>query len=295
MAYKHIDNLYKNKDILFFRECFATEKVHGTSAHISYNEGTLSFFAGGTGHEGFVAIFDQEDLLQRFRNIDVLSATVYGEAYGGKIMKMSDTYGKEIQFIAFEVKIGDVWLNVPDACAFVESLGLEFVPFIRVPTNIDTLNSIRDLPSEVAFRRGCGADKLREGIVLRPLIELRKNNGKRIVAKYKSDAFAERHHQPKVKKEQNEVMIEAREIAEEWVTHMRLTHVMDKIRAVHGGQFDFSIEDTGDVIKAMIEDVTREAKGEILENKSVNREIGRKTALMFKEWVKSRAFSGVEL
>lgn len=33
MGYLHIDNLYKNRDILLFRECWALEKVHGTSAH----------------------------------------------------------------------------------------------------------------------------------------------------------------------------------------------------------------------------------------------------------------------
>ncbi len=34
MGYLHIDNLYKNQTIRLFRECYALEKVHGTSAHV---------------------------------------------------------------------------------------------------------------------------------------------------------------------------------------------------------------------------------------------------------------------
>ena len=44
MGYAHIENLYKNQTILLFRRCWALEKVHGTSAHITYVEGQpLSF------------------------------------------------------------------------------------------------------------------------------------------------------------------------------------------------------------------------------------------------------------
>ena len=282
MAYKHIDNLYKNQDILLFRECYATEKVHGTSAHIKFQEGELSFFSGGIKHSSFVDIFNQEGLLSKFVAIGPPEITVYGEAYGGKIMKMSDTYGKELSFIAFEIKIGEDWLNVPNAEAVALSLGLEFVPYIRIPTDLNTINSIRDLPSEVAIRRGCGSDKPREGIVLRPIIEVRKNNNERIVAKHKSDAFAERHHQPRVKKEQTTILAEANEIASEWVTEMRLTHVLDRLSASRGGGVEFVIQDTGEIVKAMIEDVLREANKEIEENKRVRTAIGKRTAQMFK-------------
>jgi len=60
MAYLDIDNLYKNQEILKFKECYAMEKIHGTSAHISYKDGFLSFFSGGSNHETFVALFDSE-------------------------------------------------------------------------------------------------------------------------------------------------------------------------------------------------------------------------------------------
>ncbi len=47
MGYRKIPNLYKDADILLFKDCFASEKVHGTSAHVSWKDGKVNFFAGG--------------------------------------------------------------------------------------------------------------------------------------------------------------------------------------------------------------------------------------------------------
>jgi len=59
------------------------------------------------------------------------------------------------------------------------------------------------------------------------------------------------------------------------VTEMRLSYVLDKFP-------DYSIEDIGNVIKAMIKDIEIEAKDEIVMNKIVRKEISKLTALMFK-------------
>ncbi len=45
MSYLHIDNLYRSQDILLFRECYALEKIHGTSAHVAYHNGEVKFFS----------------------------------------------------------------------------------------------------------------------------------------------------------------------------------------------------------------------------------------------------------
>ena len=58
MAYLHIDNLYKNQDILLFKECYALEKIHGTSAHISFDGSEVKYFSGGEKYEKFVADFN---------------------------------------------------------------------------------------------------------------------------------------------------------------------------------------------------------------------------------------------
>ena len=177
MGYMHIDNLYKNKDILLFKECYALEKIHGTSAHISWSKTDgLKFFAGGANHEQFIQIFGELLLGAKFSQMDIEQVTIYGEAYGGKLQGMSKTYGKDLRFVAFDVKIGDNWLEVPNAESLVRGLGLDFVHYTRTLTDLPALDALRDAPSEQARRLGL-EDQKAEGVVLRPLMELVKKNG----------------------------------------------------------------------------------------------------------------------
>jgi hypothetical protein len=69
MGFMHIDNLYKDSRIFQFEECFAEEKIHGTSAHFSlkFESGLpqLTFFSGGASHEAFKALFIEGELFTR--------------------------------------------------------------------------------------------------------------------------------------------------------------------------------------------------------------------------------------
>jgi len=281
MSYMHIDSLYKNQTILMFRECFALEKVHGTSAHVRWADGQLHYSPGGAPIDKFRKAFDHEELEAKFRELGYPTVVVYGEAYGGSCQRMMDTYGPTLRFIAFEVLVGDRWLSVPDMDQVATGLGLAVVPYRRVSTNLEALDFELDRPSEVAVRRGCGEDHPREGVVLRPLIELRTNNDQRVIAKHKGEKFSERATTPKVADaEKLAVLAGADAIAQEWVTPMRLEHVLQKIPGAN-------IEHTGQVIKAMVEDVYREAKNEIVESKEASAAIGRRTAILFKERLKA--------
>lgn len=275
MAYMHIDNLYKNQDIFLFRECYAMEKIHGTSAHITWKNDRVQFFAEGCKHEKFVELFDEVFLGRIFRSLDLPEVTVFGEAYGGKLRKMSDTYGIGMRFVAFEVKIGDCWLDVPSAAAIVDELHLDFVPFVLCPATLESLDIERDRPSEQARKNGIEGEHRREGIVIRPLIELTKNNGKRIISKHKAESFRETKTPRVVDAAKLTILKEASAIAEEWVTEMRLSHVLD-------GRGPVDASDIGDIIKEMSADVEREAAGEIVSSKEVRKAIGRQTALMIK-------------
>ena len=278
MGYAHILNLYKEKSILMFKRCYAMEKVHGSSAHVSWKKDRnpqLSFFAGGEKHERFVAFFDQEALLKHFPELGHDEVTVFGEVYGGKCQSMGGTYGPDLRFIAFDVKIGDFFVNVPVAEKISTDLGLEFVPYAEISTDLSEIDAQRDAPSIVAQRRGMGDDKKREGVVLRPLMEMTGNNGERICAKHKRDDFAEVKTPRKVTDEELKVLSDAEAIADEWVTEQRLTHVLQKIENV-------GIDKMRDVITAMIEDVTREGSGEIVDSKEARKAISKRTSTMFK-------------
>jgi hypothetical protein len=291
MGYLHIDNLYKSQDILLFRRCYALEKVHGTSAHVDYkSDGNpqIVFFSGGESHTRFVGLFDVAALHARFAELGHTQVTVYGEAYGGSQQGMKAVYGIDLRFIAFDVKIGDAWLSVKDAEQVCQMLSIEFVPYEEISTDLADLDRARDAPSAVAQRRGTGSDKPREGVVLRPLIEVTTNNGSRVIAKHKADTFAERSTPQKVADPAKlEVLAAADAIAQEWVTPMRMAHVADKLGAT-------DMKDTPKVIAAMIEDVVREAKGEIVESKDARTAIGRRAARLFKERLDQKMRANVE-
>lgn len=296
----HIENLYKEQEILMFKECYALEKIHGTSAWISYTpvleevasinpdaRGRLAFFAGGGSYEEFVKLFDAEAIRKKLDEMTTKHVHIYGEYYGGSIMKMSRTYGNTMKFIVFEVKVGDCWLNVHKAAAFARDLGLEFVHYVRVSTDIDILNAQRDAISEQAIRNGMGGSTdhlgfcppVREGIVLRPLEEVTLNNGNRLLAKHKRAEFSEVKTPREVSPERLAKIEEAKAIANEWVTDERLTHVLDKLL---GEGIEARIENTGKVIQKMTDDILREANEEIVDSPNARKEIARQTALLLK-------------
>lgn len=280
MGYLHIQNLYKDQTILMFKECYALEKIHGTSTHISWNyiNKTINFFSGGESHEKFVKLFDLEHLKTKFEELFLDSnVIIYGEAYGGKQQGMSKTYGNELKFIAFDVLVDDMWLSVPNAENVANKFNLEFVDYVKTSTKLEDLDAERDKESTQAVRNGCGHGKAREGVVLRPLVEFKTNNGSRVICKHKGAAFDETKTHREVSQEEMKVMVEAKEIAEEYVTEMRLNHVLDKLPQ------DINIESMKLVIDAMVEDVYREAEGEIVKSKEVTKQISIKTAIMFKK------------
>jgi len=283
MGYLHIDNLYKNQTIMLFRECYALEKIHGTSAHIGWKFETkkVNFFTGEN-HQVFLKMFDEQFLIKRFEEIfPDQDVTIFGEHYAGKTQGMSHTYGKETKFIVFDVKVGFVWLNVPNAEDVAKQFELEFVAYNKVNTDLASLDAEMNAPSVQAVRNGITEPKPREGVVLRPLVEMKTNNGERVIAKYKPEEFGETKTKREVSPEQLKVLSDAKEIAEEWVTNMRLEHVLQKFPEGTG------MESMGDIIKAMIEDVYREGRDEIVESKAVGKAIGGVTVKLFKAKLKS--------
>jgi hypothetical protein len=284
MGYLHIDNLYKDQNILLFKECYVMEKIHGTSAHIGWKYETkkINYFTGEN-HQVFVGLFDEQFLIQKFEEIfPDQNVVIFGEHYAGKCQGMSHTYGKESKFIGFDVKVGDYWLNVPNAEDVCKQFNLEFVDYVKIEVTLENLTAHRDAPSVQAVRNGIIEPKKREGIVCRPLVEMRTNNGDRVICKYKPDEEMETKSKREVSPEQLKVLSDAKEIAEEWVVSQRMEHVLQKFPK------DVNMEFMGDIIKAMIEDVYREGRDEIVESKAVEKAIGIKTVNLFKMKLQNR-------
>ena len=258
-------------------------RIHGTSAHISWKGKQLWLSSGGSKHNAFAALFDEPALIAAFEALGHESVVVFGEAYGGSQQGQSWRYGKSLKFVAFEVKIGDCWLSVPQAEDVIKKLGLEFVHYTRISTDLVAIDAERDKPSEQAKRNGVDGDQPREGVVLRPILEFTTNDGSRVISKHKRDEERETKTTRKVVNPTlQEVLTKADDIATEWCTPTRLAHVLDKLDP------NISIEGTREVITAMVEDVFREGSGEVVDSKEARAAIGRKTGQLFKAHLQAK-------
>lgn len=299
MGYAHILNLYKDDRIFSYNECFALEKIHGTSAHVTVKivEGMpeVHYMSGGESYENFKALFREGELYTGLMTHFAPSSTkfqkitFFGEAYGGKCQGMSATYGKALKFVVFDVNLDGIWLNVPLAEQIAKKLGLEFVDYARISTKLADIDAERAKPSTQARRNGIKEPKEREGIVLRPIEEAYDKRGNRIITKHKNDSFKETKTPRQVDPERLQILADAKKIADEWVTENRMDHVLqqaasDNENAFHeGGYRPLDITDTGIIVRMMIADVQREAKGEILESKEAMKEVGSAAARLFKK------------
>lgn len=298
MGYLHIENLYRPaaQKILEFKRLYALEKIHGTSAHIRVQKlfgpeknHEFKLFPGGESLENFAALLDQVEMPNehdlKSRMISCLeysnsqSITVYGELYGGKCQGMRKTYGDKLRFIAFDVNIEGLWLDVPKAKELCDTLAIPFVFYEISESSLAALDSCRDRPSTQAKRNGIEGEAVSEGVVLRPPYETILNNGERLIAKHKNPLFRERTTIVTVSDQEREIATQAEEIANEWVTNIRLNHVLDKL----GNPTEFSR--IPEIVSAMVEDVTREASGEIKDSKQARKAIGARTVKLYKQKV----------
>lgn len=165
-----------------------TEKVDGTNIRIMWNGSSLSF--GGKTNNAQLPSKLVERLRERFPTADMFRSTfdcgnvcLYGEGYGPGIQKAGGSYRSDQDFVLFDVKIGDWWLNREDVEDIGSKLGLDVVPVIGGGTLLDCVDRVK-----------CGiqsqwGDFQAEGIVARPAMELRTRGGLRIITKVKHKDF----------------------------------------------------------------------------------------------------------
>jgi len=108
---------------------------------------------------------------------------LYGEGYGAKIQKGGGNYRQDQDFVLFDVKIGEWWLQRKDVEDIAREFGLDVVPIIGTGTLGQMVQMAR-----VGFASQWG-DFMAEGIVARPVTELKTRSGKRIITKIKHKDF----------------------------------------------------------------------------------------------------------
>jgi ATP-dependent RNA circularization protein (DNA/RNA ligase family) len=168
-----------------------TEKVDGTNIRIIFQEGIVTF--GGRTDDAQIPAQLVTRLNERFLPMAVKlaevfpdgAAVLYGEGYGAKIQKGGGNYRPDQDFVLFDVKVGDWWLQRADVEDVAAKLGLDVVPIIGEGTLHDAVAHAK------AGIRSAWGDFQAEGIVARPKTELKTRSGHRLIAKIKCRDFAD--------------------------------------------------------------------------------------------------------
>ncbi len=165
-----------------------SEKVDGTNIRVMFNDGAVTF--GGKTDSAQIPAQLVMRLNKRFlplstKMLEVFGCDVclYGEGYGAKIQKVGGNYRADQDFVLFDCKVGDWWLQRDDVEDVAQKLGLEVVPIIGEGTLHDAIAAAK------AGITSTWGDFQAEGIVARPKVELKTRNGHRIITKIKCRDF----------------------------------------------------------------------------------------------------------
>lgn len=169
-----------------------SEKIDGTNIRV-YWDGHRITFGGRTDRaqipshlmnrlvDIFVNNATEELFEQMFGEKEVI---LFGEGYGYKIQKGGD-YRDDVGFILFDVMIGENYQSRSTLEAIAQSLNLEIVPIVLRGSIDDAVAFVKTKPNSTI-----GKAKM-EGVVGRPVVEMRDRCGKRIIVKIKVCDFVE--------------------------------------------------------------------------------------------------------
>ena len=168
-----------------------TEKVDGTNIRVGWDDEDITF-AGKTDKaqiptfllQRLQEIFKEKQI---FRSIFPLGggvrACLYGEGYGKRIQKGENYIKDGVDFVLFDMLVGDIFLKREDVEDIASKFGIKVVPLIGEGTLNQMIEIVRN-----GFNSAWG-NFLAEGIVARPKVELRDRRGFRIITKIKHRDF----------------------------------------------------------------------------------------------------------
>ena len=172
-------------DYLSLNTWVFTEKVDGTNIRVMLQDGVVTF----GGKTDFAQIptqllnrLNERFLSEKMQEVFGDDVCLYGEGYGAKIQS-GGNYRYDQDFVLFDVKVGDWWLQRPDVEDVAQKLGIDVVPIIGEGTLYDAVDHAKK-----GIVSAWGSFSA-EGIVARPKTELKTRNGHRIITKIKCRDF----------------------------------------------------------------------------------------------------------
>lgn len=182
------EKIYRNETIQFLKDIDweFTEKIDGTNIRIYWDGHKVSYY-GRTERaqipsqlmnkliELFGGNVNEEMFEQKFGETPVM---LIGEGYGAKIQN-GGNYREDNSFILFDVCINDNYVSRESVKDIADYFNLELIPTIKIGKLQEGIDYVKSKPKSTIGN----ADM--EGLVARPLIELKDKQGKRIIVKIK--------------------------------------------------------------------------------------------------------------
>lgn len=168
----------------------ATEKIDGTNTRVIWDGETVTF--GGKTERANIPAFLVNKLLELFpaEKFGAFDSPVvlFGEGFGARIQKDGEGYipdGVDFSLfdVAMETQEGWLWQDHDRVVELAKSFGIRHVPVIGVGSLLWVIEQTRE-----GFESRIG-DRQAEGMVARPLVELRDRRGNRIITKVKTKDF----------------------------------------------------------------------------------------------------------
>ena len=186
---KLVEGKFRNETVEFLKDIDweFTEKIDGTNIRICWDGHKVSYY-GRTDKaqipsqlmnrliELFGGNINEEMFEQKFGETQVM---LIGEGYGAKIQKGGGDYRQDNDFILFDVRVNDNYLSRENVKDIANYFNIDVVPTIMIGKLQDGIDYVKSKPNSKI-----GTAKA-EGLVARPLIELKDRCGKRVIVKIK--------------------------------------------------------------------------------------------------------------
>lgn len=178
-------------------EC--TEKIDGTNMrveiHCDENDEVSCRYCGRTEKanipphllQKMQSLFDNVNWKEIFGNLTPNThITIFGEGYGAKIQKGGNYIKDGVNFILFDVRVGNWWLTRANCADIAQKLNIPIVPLLGLYTIDEAINIVKNgFKSTIAENKDYDA----EGIVLKTTAGLLDRGGNRIITKLKTCDF----------------------------------------------------------------------------------------------------------
>lgn len=303
VTYPKVHRMEPGDPICHFNRAVITHKIDGTNGRLIWNGEEGEFYTGsrnmvlggGQDNHGFNEWAQDQidtDLFKEY--FEDTNVVVFGEFFKNDILGRVE-YGDEPRFRVFDVFINTVFLDWADVLGVADKLNLDVTPyeFIEEPGYDSLTDYIKEYDDPLAKDSADPDDKIAEGIVVRPPVEMKYKKDNRVMYKVKSEKFEE------VKKGTNKGSSndktsssnyddEMIDTIDKYITDSRIRSVIESMKE-HDPTLEVSRRITGEVIQETIKDI-REESTEELSDQALGKYGGGKIANKFHTLISKGVF-----